>query len=79
MKRRSYKRKSPNSKFRHQVTYRSGLEKANQDHLKAKGVEYGYESMKIPFLEPAKNRNYTPDFFLPNGIIIETNFPINHP
>jgi hypothetical protein len=52
--------------------YRSGLEKLNQDNLKEKGINYEYESLKIPFLEPTKRRHYTPDFFLPNGIIIET-------
>ena len=52
--------------------YRSGLEKINQDFMKSLGVPYGYESRKIPFTEPAKKRHYTPDFFLKNGIIIET-------
>lgn len=36
------------------------------------GIDYGYEDRKISFVEPAKNRKYTPDFSLPNGIIIET-------
>ena len=52
--------------------YRSGLEKINQDFMKSLGVPYGYESRRIPFVEPAKNRNYTADFFLKNGIIVET-------
>lgn len=52
--------------------YRSGLEKINQDFLKSCGVPYGYESRRVPFVEPAKNRNYTPDFFLKNGVIVET-------
>jgi len=52
--------------------YRSGLEKINQEFLICRGVEFGYESEKIPFTEPSKKRHYTPDFFLPNGIIIET-------
>lgn len=52
--------------------YRSGLEKINQDFLKANGIPYGYESRKIPFTEPSKERKYTPDFFLDNGIIVET-------
>ena len=33
---------------------------------------YEYETKKIPFIEPAKSRTYTPDFLLPNGIIVET-------
>jgi len=52
--------------------YRSGLEKANQDLLNSLGVPFTYEGRSIPFLEPAKKRHYTPDFFLANGIIIET-------
>lgn len=52
--------------------YRSGLEKINQDLMKSLGIPYGYESRRIPFVEPAKDRNYTPDFFLKNGIIVET-------
>ncbi len=31
-----------------------------------------YESHRIPFTEPAKNRHYTPDFVLPNGIVVES-------
>lgn len=52
--------------------YRSGLEKINQDMLDAAYVPYEYEAHKIPFMEPAKQRHYTPDFFLSNGIIVET-------
>jgi len=53
-------------------SYRSGLEKFNQDRLRLRGIKYGYESRKVPFTEPSKQRLYTPDFFLPNGIIVET-------
>jgi len=67
------KRKSNPYKFNHSKDlYRSGLEKVNQDHLRKKGIKYGYESRKVPFVEPAKTRHYTPDFFLSNGIVIET-------
>jgi len=32
-----------------------------------------YEKVTIPFVQPAQNRNYTPDFLLKhNGILIET-------
>lgn len=31
-----------------------------------------YEPIKIGFIQPAKNRSYTPDFVLPNGVIVET-------
>lgn len=52
--------------------FRSGLEETFAAQLKAAGVLCEYESFKIPFVEPAKKRAYTPDFKLPNGIIIET-------
>jgi len=71
--RQRYRRQSPKKLPRGVIQgYRSGLEKINQDRLEALGIEYLYEHYKIPFLEPAKQRHYTPDFFLPNGIIIET-------
>ncbi len=31
-----------------------------------------YESLKVAYKQPAKDRTYTPDFPLPNGVIIET-------
>ena len=31
-----------------------------------------YETQKIPFLQPEKKRSYTPDFWLPNNIVVET-------
>ena len=40
--------------------------------LKRKKVKFKYESEKVSFVVPAKSRTYTPDFFLSNGIIIET-------
>lgn len=52
--------------------YRSGLEERIAQELKALGISFEYESTKIKFLQPAKQRTYTPDFILPNGIIIET-------
>lgn len=35
-------------------------------------VVYEDKDSKIKYIEPAKNRTYTPDFILPNGIIVET-------
>lgn len=51
--------------------YRSGLEDNIAKQLADAGVAYEYESFKIPY-EVAETRKYTPDFKLPNGIIIET-------
>lgn len=50
---------------------RSGLEEKVAAYLKSKNVPFEYETLKIPFIVPAKKRTYNPDFMLPNGIIIE--------
>lgn len=52
--------------------YRSGLEEAISHQLTAAGVKAEYETFKVKFIDPAKPRTYTPDFKLPNGIIVET-------
>ena len=52
--------------------YRSGLESKIATQLESLGVEVLYETMKIKFQQPVKARTYTPDFILPNGIIIES-------
>lgn len=31
-----------------------------------------YEVYALPFVQPEKARTYTPDFWLPNGIVVET-------
>jgi hypothetical protein len=51
--------------------YRSGLEEQIQEALDSAGVAAQYEQEKIPFVIPAKNSKYLPDWRLPNGIIIE--------
>lgn len=40
--------------------------------LKAAGVPAVYEGYVLRYLKPAKEHRYTPDFILPNGIVIET-------
>lgn len=52
--------------------YRSGLEEVIADQLRAKGIDPQYESTKIDYVKPSKKAKYTPDFILPNGIIIES-------
>ena len=52
--------------------YRSGLEERIAQELIEKGVEFEYETLRIDYLRPAKKARYTPDFVLPNGIIIES-------
>jgi hypothetical protein len=64
---------SPRIKVRQRAIkagFRSGLEQDNAKLLDAMGVSYEYETLKIPFVP--KPRTYTPDFVLPNGIIVET-------
>ena len=51
--------------------YRSGLEEEVANELKEKKVPFEYETMRIKWLDH-KTRTYTPDFILPNGIIVET-------
>jgi hypothetical protein len=40
--------------------------------LEQRGVPYRYEEVKVPYVKPESNHKYTPDFILPNGIIVET-------
>ena len=51
--------------------FRSGLEEQVGAELRAAGVDYTFEEMVIEY-EVHKVCKYTPDFVLPNGIIIET-------
>jgi len=51
--------------------YRSGLEQSVLNSLKDRSCDAKYECFKIEW-EDLSYRTYTPDFLLPNGIIIET-------
>jgi len=51
--------------------WRSGLEERVAKELKEAGVKYEYETQKIKY-RVEEDRTYTPDFILPNGIIVET-------
>tara|TARA_R100000406_G_scaffold91988_2_gene80395 strand:- start:828 stop:1181 length:354 start_codon:yes stop_codon:yes gene_type:complete len=50
------------------VAFRSGLEERVADLLVELGVKYEYETQKIPYVIA---HNYSPDFILPNGVILE--------
>ena len=52
--------------------YRSGLEEDLAESLRARGVKYTYEETKIKYIQPASEHQYTADFELENGIIIES-------
>lgn len=51
--------------------YRSGLEGKVSAQLTEAGVNFEYETFKIEY-EVHEFKKYTPDFRLPNGIIVET-------
>ena len=51
--------------------YRSGLEDRISEQLKSLSVPFKYEEFKIKY-EVHETRTYTPDFELPNGIIVES-------
>lgn len=51
--------------------YRSGLEHTVLESLKQRKCHAKYECLKIEW-EELNYRTYTPDFLLPNGILIET-------
>lgn len=56
------------SKIKFTNGYRSGLEAEVAKQLETQGVQFEYETKRIPYLSQSK---YIPDFILPNGIIIE--------
>jgi len=55
----------------HTATYRSGLEDKIAGQLESKAVPVVFEQFDIKYVIPASDHKYTPDFVLPNGIIIE--------
>lgn len=44
--------------------FRSGLEEKISKQLESLNVSYRYEAEALPFVQPEKNRKYTPDFFI---------------
>lgn len=65
--------RTPTSKPRGIVEgYRSGLEEKVAAQLASLEVPAHYEQYKLNYEVPARKATYTPDFVLPNGIIIET-------
>jgi hypothetical protein len=60
------------SKTAKKLGFRSGLEVKVAEQLKGSGVAVEYETTKIKYVVPESVHTYTPDFVLPNGIIVET-------
>lgn len=52
--------------------FRSGLEDKVSKQLESKNVKFDYERWRVPYVVPASNHTYCPDFLLPNGIFVET-------
>jgi hypothetical protein len=52
--------------------FRSGLEDTVATHLESLGIPVHFEEFKVPYNVPARPAKYCPDFWLPNGIVIET-------
>ena len=52
--------------------FRSGLEEDVAKMLTEAGIPFTYEETKIKYIKPASEHQYTPDFVLDNGIIVET-------
>ena len=53
------------------TAYRSGLEDKVGEQLKNAGIEAAYEKHKLPYIIPATDPYYTPDWVFPNRIIVE--------
>jgi hypothetical protein len=53
-------------------SYRSGLEEGISKQLTDAGVAFQYEQYYLKYLIPESDHTYTPDFLLPNGIVVES-------
>lgn len=51
--------------------FRSGLEDQLAEQLRANGIDAEYETVTLEYV-PDKPKKYTPDFVLPNGIVVES-------
>lgn len=52
--------------------YRSGLEEKIANQLSSLNIPYTYEKEKIRYTKPESRHQYTPDFIIPNRIIVES-------
>lgn len=52
--------------------YKSKFEGIIASFLEALHIPIKYEALKIKFIQPAKLRTYSPDWLLPNNIIVES-------
>lgn len=52
--------------------FKSGLEENISQQIESKGIKVEYETEQVPYIIPASEHTYHPDFRLPNGIRVET-------
>jgi len=52
--------------------FKSGLEENISNQITNRGISVEYESEEVPYIIPASQHTYHPDFKLPNGIRVET-------
>ncbi len=52
--------------------YRSGLEDNISKSLQRRGCDFDYEQHTLRYNVPSRISRYTPDFVLPNGIVVES-------
>lgn len=68
-----FKRRSKGTEVGLRLGFRSGLEEVVGQQIKdVTGLDPEFETTKLPYTKPQRASKYTPDFVLPNGIIIET-------
>jgi hypothetical protein len=48
--------------------YRSGFEVKVKKSLESRGIEFKYESEKLPYIVPESKHLYTPDFIVQTGV-----------
>lgn len=54
------------------LAFRSGLEDKVAQQIAGFGLPVYFERFKVPYTKPQAFCKYTPDFVLPNGIVIES-------
>jgi hypothetical protein len=52
--------------------YKSGFEEEIAAQLEKLGIDCKYESVKLPYTKPVTKHVYSPDFHLPNLIVVES-------
>jgi hypothetical protein len=67
----AWRSKSKKRRQAEKLGFRSGFESDIATILTEDKIEYEYETMQIAYIVPEVSRSYTPDFILPNNVIVE--------